>query len=392
MDRTDDVTLPGDTRWLIDPNARAVCRAIGLGGHQVLYVGGCVRNALLGLPDSDVDISTDALPEVVMQLAQDAGLKALPTGIDHGTITVVAGGEPFEVTTFRRDVATDGRRAVVAFSDDIVDDARRRDFTMNALYATPEGRLIDPLCGLSDLMARQIRFIEDPTARIQEDYLRILRFFRFFAWYGQNDHGFDAEALDAITRNIAGLETLSVERVGQEMRKLLAAPDPTFALAGMRSTGVLQAILPGADETWVVMVTDFEEILGLKRDWIRRLAALGGSEVETALRLSKVEARAYNLSREVAFGAMPVAEAAYRHGPTIAQTAVMLRAAMAEQMPDAAELDVISSATTARFPVNAADLMPTLQGQALGQKLAALEQIWIDSGFALKKSELLNHG
>ena len=392
MDRTDDITLPSDTSWLIDPNAQAICRVITGAGYQALFVGGCVRNALLGHADSDVDISTDAVPDVVIDLAQAAGHKALPTGIDHGTVTVIVGGTPFEITTFRRDVAPDGRRAVVAFSKDIAEDAVRRDFTMNALYATPEGRLIDPLGGLPDLIARRIRFIEDPNARIQEDYLRILRFFRFFAWFGDTEAGFDTDALNAIAQFSGGLETLSAERVGQEMRKLLAAPDPAFALAGMRSTGVLQALLPGADDKWIGMIAHMEATLDLAPDWLRRLAVLGGLEVAERLRLSKAETRSYVLAQDVGYGATPLAEVAYRHGSNMAQTALLFRAAMAEQPPDAKQLAPLRKAEDAEFPVKAVDLIEQFKGPALGAKLAELEQLWIDSRFTLKKNELLNHG
>ena len=182
MGRSNDIVIPADTPWLKDTRAQRVCRVLGDAGHQIYFVGGCVRNALLGLPDSDVDMSTDATPTRVMALASDAGIKAIPTGIDHGTVTLVVNGAPFEVTTFRRDVATDGRRAVVAFSTDIADDAARRDFTMNALYADAAGRLIDPLDGIEDLHAGRVRFILNPDDRIKEDYLRTLRFFRFSAW------------------------------------------------------------------------------------------------------------------------------------------------------------------------------------------------------------------
>jgi poly(A) polymerase/tRNA nucleotidyltransferase (CCA-adding enzyme) len=258
---------------------------------------------------------------------------------------------------------------------------------MNALYATPEGQLIDPLGGLPDLLARRIRFIKDPHARIQEDYLRILRFFRFFAWFGEVSAGFDPDTLDAITQNSGGLETLSAERIGQEMRKLLAAP----ALAGMRSTGVLQALLPGADDKWVGVIAHMEATLGLGPDWIRRLAILGGQDVAGRLRLSKAEARAHGLAQDVGYGAMPLGEIAYRHGVSTAQTALLLRAAMSEQPPDAAMLPDLNEAAHATFPLKAADLMDHFQGAALGAKLAELEQLWITSGFKLKKDELLNH-
>ncbi|MEP1942651.1 MAG: CCA tRNA nucleotidyltransferase, partial [Sulfitobacter sp.] len=216
MDRDYSKINPKDAPWLTSNSARSVYDAVAAAGHQVFYVGGCVRNALLGAPVSDVDMATSATPEQVIHLSKQAGLKPVPTGIDHGTITVVADGIGYELTTFRRDVQADGRRAVVAFSEDIRDDARRRDFTMNALYADREGVIIDPLGGLDDLRAAKLRFIEDADQRIREDYLRALRYFRFHAWYGNNSEGLDAEALGAIASNLDGLKTLSAERVGAE--------------------------------------------------------------------------------------------------------------------------------------------------------------------------------
>ena len=165
--------------WLYDDAAQRVCKLLTHAGFQAWFVGGCVRNELLRAPVADLDLSTDALPQTVMDLAKEAGIKAVPTGIDHGTVTLVVNDTPFEITTFRRDVGTDGRRATVAFSDNMLDDARRRDFTMNALYAAPDGQITDPLGGLPDLTARRIRFIEDADLRIKEDYLRILRFSGF---------------------------------------------------------------------------------------------------------------------------------------------------------------------------------------------------------------------
>ena len=234
-----------DAVWLKSRATQTVFALLEDAGHQVFAVGGCVRNALLGAPVRDVDLSTDAHPERVLGLAISAGLQAIPTGISHGTVTVLSDGVAFEVTTFRRDVETDGRRAVVAFSDRIEDDARRRDFTMNALYCDRSGKLRDPLGGYPDLVSRRVRFIDDANARIREDYLRSLRYFRFHAWYGDPGEGFDPDALDAIARNVDGLNSLSEERVGAEMKRLLEATDPAPAVAGMRVTGVLPALLPG---------------------------------------------------------------------------------------------------------------------------------------------------
>ena len=392
MDPSNDIRIHPDTRWLKDANAQAVCAAIMAGGHSIYFVGGCVRNALLDLPDSDVDMSTDALPEEVMALARAAGLKPVPTGIDFGTVTVVAKGEPFEVTTFRRDVETDGRRAVVAFSKDMREDAVRRDFTMNALYATPQGLVVDPLDGIADVQARRIRFIENANDRIREDYLRTLRFFRFSAWYGDAAQGFDTDALDAIAQNLDGLETLSAERIGQEMRKLLAAPDPSQALAGMRSTGVLQVILPGADDRWVGPIVHFEQMLDVPPHWMTRLAALGGDGRDLTRWMSRKELREYTVLRTQAYGGIAPQEVAYRHGPLAGIATAMIRAAMAETAPAADILETVKRASEANFPIKAKHLIPDYQGPALGDRLTELEQIWINSGFALTKSELLNHG
>jgi len=382
--------IPADTRWLHDEDAQQVCRVVQDGGYRIYFVGGCVRDALLGLLDSDVDLSTDAPPETVMALAKAAGVKAVPTGIDHGTVTLVAGGKPFEITTFRRDVETDGRRAVVAFSTDIAEDARRRDFTMNALYATPDGQVLDPLGGLPDLHARRLRFIENAEQRIREDYLRTLRYFRFMAWYGSPQVGPEPDALDAIASNLDGLETLSAERVGQEFRKLLRASDPAPALALMRQTGVLPVLLPGSDDRWISMLVHFEHGLGLTPDWLVRLAALGGEGLADRLRLSKVEAKRLALLQEHGFAGPPLSELAYRHGAEVALAAALLRGCMAEQMPENAVLETISRAVQARFPVSAKDLMPKFKGPELGRELARLEQLWIASGFTLSRAELLS--
>ena len=390
MDRANDTRIPPSTSWLNNSGAQSVCAAVRAGGRDIYFVGGCVRNALLGLDDSDVDLATDAVPAAVTKLVEAAGLKAVPTGIDHGTVTVVADGEGFEVTTFRRDVQTDGRRAVVAFSTDIEEDARRRDFTMNALYATPEGALIDPLGGLEDLRARRIRFIEDASARIREDYLRILRFFRFSAWYADPSKGFDPETLSAITSNLGGLETLSAERIGAEFKKLLNAPDPAPALAVMRQTGVLPSVLPGADDRWVAVLVHLEAEVGTGPDWLCRLAALGGQDVSDRLRLSRVDARQLNILREAAYSGSGLAEIAYRYGEDVSKCAAMLRAAMAEQPLASDAFQQIDMGVKAVFPIKAADLMPTYSGAALGERLSQLESHWIESGFSARRDALLS--
>jgi poly(A) polymerase len=376
--------ITGD--WLTQEATQAVCQTLVTGGHQALFVGGCVRNSLIGVAISDVDISTDALPDRVTDLATAAGLRVVPTGIDHGTVTVVSGGIPFEVTTFRRDVETDGRRAVVAYSTQIDDDAGRRDFTMNALYADREGTVIDPLGGLPDLLARRVRFVGEPAARIREDYLRILRFFRFHAWYGDPDQGLDAEGLAACAELAGGIDGLSRERVGAELRKLLAAPDPAPAVAAMTRTGILTRILPGADDRALAPLVHLEG--NTVPNWRRRLAALGGLSAPETLRLSRAEGQYLKDLRQAIGSTDNPAILGYRHGPDRAADAILIRAAtMGASLPDGWRADVTRGAA-AIFPIKAADL-PLSKGPALGAKLAELEQAWIASGFLLTRSDLL---
>ena len=371
--------------WLTDDASQAVCKLLTDAGYQAWFVGGCVRNELLGEPVADLDLSTDATPQTVMDLAQAANIHAIPTGIEHGTVTLVVDNIPFEITTFRHDVKTDGRRATVAFSDNITDDARRRDFTMNALYAAPDGQVADPLDGLPDLQARRIRFIEDADRRIKEDYLRILRFFRFYAWYGDVSEGPDADGLAACAENIDGLQSLSIERVTAEMLKLLGAPDPAPAAAAMASTGALSQVLPGADAGNLAVLVHLEQELDVAADPLRRLAVIGGTP-EDALRLSKAQAR--DLAA-ITSGLSPV-ETAYRHGARAGRDLLLVQAASLGQFVDGAALAQIDQAARQVFPLKAADLMPEFSGPALGKALKEAEARWISSGFTLTKAELLD--
>ena len=380
--------IAGD--WMDHPGTRAVCQTLEDGGYQALFVGGCVRDALLDRAVGDIDIATDARPDVVVALAEAAGIKAVPTGIDHGTVTLVADGRGHEVTTFRRDVETDGRHAVVHFSTDVAEDAARRDFTMNALYATARGEVVDPLCGLPDLKARRLRFVGDPAARITEDYLRILRFFRFHAWYGDPDEGMDPDALASIAENAEGIDRLSHERVGHEMRKLLSAPDPAPSVAVMRQTGVLGHVLPGADDRALAPLVHLEG--ALPPNAMRRLASLGGIEPDKVLRLSRDEAKTLALLREGIGSTRSAGELGYRHGSQLAQDVLLLRAAMLEMPLNPGDIKDADQGAKAQFPVTAADLMPDYQGAELGRKLTDLETRWIASGFDLTREDLLTQG
>lgn len=269
---------------LAEPHLRRVLAVLDGAGEETRIVGGAVRNALMGVPVSEVDLATTAPPQETIRRAEAAGFKAVPTGIAHGTVTVLCEGTPFEVTTLREDVETDGRRAVVRFGRDWRRDAERRDFTMNALFATASGDVIDLVGGLPDLRARHVRFIGDPERRIREDYLRILRLFRFHAAYGTG--ALDAAALSAAVRCREGLRGLSRERVGTETLKLLAAPRAPDTVRTLSDTGLLGIILGGvAQPVALAQLAGLERRLGLPPDALLRLGVLAVRIREDADRL-----------------------------------------------------------------------------------------------------------
>lgn len=322
-----------DQPWLHAPATRAVMLALEAAGGPgcARFVGGCVRNAVIGAPVADIDIATTLKPEETDRAIRAAGLKSVPTGIAHGTVTAVAERQPFEITTLRRDVSTDGRNATVAFTDDWAEDAARRDFRLNALYADGEGQVFDPTGeGLADAAAGRIVFVGDPATRIQEDYLRILRFFRFFAWYGRGEP--DAAALDACRGHAAGMTRLSAERVSKELMTLLAAADPRAAMAAMTEAGVLAQILPEATSGAV-----FEAVVALSPDPVVRLMTLLPPN-EELVRAASVRLRFANATRDrlaAAALAVPAVDlkmsepevrvAVYRHGVTAVADALHRR-------------------------------------------------------------------
>ncbi|WP_341895839.1 CCA tRNA nucleotidyltransferase, partial [Ferrovibrio terrae] len=241
------MTLPDSippVDWMTAAPTRSLLAALGASGAPVRFVGGCVRDAILGLRPADIDLATPETPEVVIRRLEKAKLKAVPTGIEHGTVTAVVPPATFQVTTLRRDVATDGRHATVVFGTDWAEDAARRDFTINALYADADGRLYDYTDGRADLAAGLVRFIGDPAARVAEDYLRVLRFFRFHARFGRGAP--DAASLAACAAASDRLDRLSGERIRDELLKILILPNAADALVLMQQSGVLAAVLPEA--------------------------------------------------------------------------------------------------------------------------------------------------
>jgi poly(A) polymerase len=358
-------------------------------GEEARVVGGAVRNALLGQEVSEVDIATTALPEVVSARARAAGLKAVPTGIAHGTVTVVVGHHAFEVTTLREDTETDGRRAVVRFGRSWRHDAERRDFTINALYATAEGAVIDLVGGLADLAQRRVRFIGDADARIREDYLRVLRLFRFHAFYGAG--ALDREALAAAVRGRTGLLGLSRERVRAELLKLLLAPGAAPTLAVMSDCGLIQPLLSGlADAALFARLAAAEARHGVPADAVRRLAALAlrvpddAERLREKLRLSNAESRRLAALYPPLAGPADAA-AARRLIYEAGAEAALDRALLAEArwgFDAAVVVGAVRNWIPPRLPVKAEDLMARgLKGPALGRALERVEQSWIKADF-----------
>lgn len=376
-----------DATWLRAPATRAVLDA--LSAAHPLFVGGCVRDTLLGREVRDIDICVKTPPQETMRLLEAAGLGAVPTGMAHGTVTAVADGTGFEVTTLRRDVETDGRRARVAFTTEVAEDAARRDFTINALYADDRGVLIDPLGGLPDLLAGRVRFIGDAGERIREDYLRILRFFRFTAWFSRD--GVDADGLASCADLADGLGRLARERIGHEMRRLLAAPNPAPACAAMAASGVLALVAPGADALTLAPLVETERQAGATPDWPRRLVALGVAGAAEGWRLSRAQMRRVDAIMAALARDESVAATAQRLGADAARDAALIRAASLGAPPPG-DLDVeVARGAAARFPLRAQHLigLGVPPGPELGATLGRLREEWIAEDFRPGRAALL---
>lgn len=379
--------------WLTAPATRAVMTALEAAGGPgcARFVGGCVRNALIKQPVADIDIATTLTPEETDRAIRAAGLKAIPTGMAHGTVTAVVERRPFEITTLRRDVSTDGRNATVAFTDDWREDAARRDFRLNALYADAAGEVFDPTGeGIADALAGRIIFVGDPETRIREDYLRILRFFRFHAWYGRG--GPDPAALAACRSLAPGMTRLSAERVSSELMKLLSADDPRAAMNAMAGAGVLARILPEAHLSPL-----FEAAVVQARDPVVRLMMLLPAD-EAVVRDAAVRLRFPNATRDrLAFAARALPAvglsmtdrearvALYRHGPSAVSDALRRRWAEAPgRSSDAGRLLALAKGwSRPALPVGGRDLarLGIEPGPETGRVLKAFEEGWIADDF-----------
>jgi poly(A) polymerase len=390
--------------WLADASLQELLAALSEGDETARIVGGAVRNTLIGEAVTDIDIATTTLPDETVRRAERAGFRTFPSGIEHGTVTVVADGKPHEVTTLRADIATDGRRATVAYGRDWAIDAGRRDFTVNALYAEADGTVIDLVGGLADLETRTIRFIGDAETRIREDYLRILRFFRFFAQYGGGRP--DAAGLLACARLKDGISRLSVERIWAEMKKLLGAADPSRALLWMRQAGVLNLVLPETEKWGIDAIHGLvaaERDLGWTPDPLLRLEAIVPPDavrlaaLAERLKLSKAEAQRL---ADWAGSALPEPDTAeavlarrlYAGAPASARAAGATDDKALRAAGGYGRLLAFALAwSKPSLPVAGADLrnLGMAPGPELGSVLKKLEDQWVASGFGLGRDELL---
>lgn len=390
--------------WMQSTETKAVLAALRSGGAEVRFVGGAVRDTLLARPVTDIDLATPEPPETVMQRLTEAGLRAIPTGLSHGTVTALSGGRQYEITTLRRDVETDGRRAVVAFTDDWAEDAARRDFTMNALYLDGNGVLFDPTGGYADVLAGRVRFVGDAEARIKEDALRLLRFFRFQAHYGRSDA--DPVALAACARCAADLDTLSGERLWLETSRLLLAENPIPTLRLMAKAGILTH-LPGP----MMAIDALDRLLKIESGQyasgtLRRLACLiplnSAAAVAGRFRLSNAERETLTVLTGTKFRqwARPDRkiwkEQSYRLGPALACDLFLLAWVDASGAPEearnwASTLDFLKGWSPPLFPLRGEDLLQegASPGPAIGQILRHLEEGWIAGDFAEGREGLL---
>lgn len=386
------MTSPDDSLRALMGQAPDLCMIMGVledAGHAAHLVGGAVRDAIMGRPVKDLDVSTSARPHDVADLFQRKGFEVVPTGIDHGTLTVVVGGEGYEITTWRRDVACDGRRAVIAVADRLEDDAIRRDFTFNALYADLRGHVLDPTgLGVQDALDQKVRFVGDATARIQEDALRILRFCRFHAVLGLPITA--GEGADACRQQQAFLQDLSHERIGAEFLKIASAPRPGPVLSWMMETGVWEECLPderpdpGGVEEKLDRMDRFMKEIGHDSRLEPRLALLLTRDQKDALRISKRISSKAVILRTAALSETSALELGYRHGLEDGRDILALRAALQGwgHLPSEvlADLD-LGAKHSGRFPVRAKDLDGSFTGRAIGQELKRQEREWLDARF-----------
>ncbi len=375
--------------WLASPAALLVHDTLAAAGFRTLFVGGAVRNTVLGWPAGDIDIATDASPDQATELLGREEADLAMHGIEFGTLTVTHRSAVVQLTSFRRDVETDGRHARIAGTSRIEEDAARRDFTMNAIYADWGGSLIDPLDGMQDLVARRVRFVGCARERIREDYLRMLRFFRFHAHYGNPSAPMEHEGLQAVAELVDGIGIVSTERITAELLKTLAAADPWLAMKEMERTGLLFRILADARVGSLDSLARLEKRFRLQPDPLRRLAGLGDGNAASQLRLDRKSERRLRMLMDESCLHRAAGELGYRFGARDGLDIAILRAARTGNRPESNLPAATSHGAAQRFPLPASSLPASLAGREIGEALRDLECRWIASGFSLSAEDLL---
>ena len=378
-----------ETKWLRNPSAQKLSKLYKSFGYQVLFVGGCVRNTILKMPVTDIDLATDAQPEEIIKIAKENNIRFVPTGLAHGTITLIIDNKNYQITTFRTDFDHDGRYAKVEFTESLLLDASRRDLTINALYCNHVGEVIDPLNGLDDIKKQKIKFIGNPNERIKEDNLRILRFFRFQAIYGNKNLEIDSIALEACHNHKSKLAALSKERITSELRKILSAPNPLEVIIKMNETGVLNELFQKVSIDSLGAYLKTEEKFKIKINWLGRLLSLQVTQEEESLKLTRCEFKFLKQTKSAIENQIHVLEFSYYNGVENGKIYSILQNFRHNIILSKNLLNQINSLATKKFPITAKDLMPEIRGKKLGEALRSLEDRWIKSNFTLSKKDLL---
>ena len=378
-----------ETKWLRNPSAQKLSKLYKSFGYQVLFVGGCVRNTILKMPVTDIDLATDAQPEEIIKIAKENNIRFVPTGLAHGTITLIIDNKNYQITTFRTDFDHDGRYAKVEFTESLLLDASRRDLTINALYCNHVGEVIDPLNGLDDIKKQKIKFIGNPNERIKEDNLRILRFFRFQAIYGNKNLEIDSIALEACHNHKSKLAALSKERITSELRKILSAPNPLEVIIKMNETGVLNELFQNVSIDSLEAYLKTEEKFKININWLGRFLSLQVTQEEESLKLTRCEFKFLKQTKSAIENQIHVLEFSYYNGVENGKIYSILQNFRHNIILSKNLLNQINSLATKKFPITAKDLMPEIRGKKLGEALRSLEDRWIKSNFTLSKKDLL---
>ena len=380
--------------WLETDSVKLIWRVLSSKGAKVYFVGGCVRNSVQGKEINDIDIATDALPDEVIKVASDAGLGVITTGYSHGSVSIKIMQELFEVTTFRSDLITDGRHSKVGFSKNILEDAKRRDFTMNALYMTIDGHIFDPILGLEDVINERVQFIGDPDKRVREDFLRVLRYFRFLSIYKKNIDSIDQTLVTVFANAVPGLKMLSHDRVWSELQKILGAENPYVVLKIMQVCGILKEVLPSAKIDCLQRFLQNEDELKLEFQEINRLAALNLSNFRSWTKnfpLTKDQNRWIDKLLVNLKDSSSLRVKGYKYGENLAIVALALLKSDSGATIIREDLAEIKYGSLKRFPIKSLDLLKFfIPSKELGDELKRLKDIWFASDLELSREDLLD--